>query len=198
MQFILKLSIWNNIIITMKHTKPIFILGLLTIIVLCSFTLEIVTLSFDNIMQVLTGIKPILLKLKIINYKGMIIRSNILALKIKPLLITLLYVGAACITFILTNWKFFIYIILVYIFVKCLLTNFYVKHFKFNNKLNIKNITAIWQQRKNIAPFLIKLFLLMIPIRFFIRICIFTLFNFHNDILCIILLVLLTLPFFWI
>lgn len=87
----------------MKHTKPIFILGLLNIIVLLSFKLEIVTLSFDHIIEVLSAIKPILLKLKIINFQGMILRPNILALNIKPLLIILLYVGAACITFILTN-----------------------------------------------------------------------------------------------
>nr|YP_009364292.1 hypothetical protein [Ophiocordyceps sinensis]ARF03374.1 hypothetical protein [Ophiocordyceps sinensis]QDH07205.1 hypothetical protein [Ophiocordyceps sinensis] len=131
MKNILKLPIWNNIIIMMmKHTKPIFILGLLNIIVLLSFKLEIVTLSFDHIIEVLSAIKPILLKLKIINFQGMILRPNILALNIKPLLIILLYVGAACITFILTNWKLFLYIILAYIFVKCLLTNFYVKHFK--------------------------------------------------------------------
>nr|UEX92730.1 hypothetical protein [Ophiocordyceps lanpingensis] len=197
MKNILKLPIWNNIItMMMKHTKPIFILGLLCIIVLLSFRLEIVTLSFDNIIEVLSAIKSILLELKIINHKGMIIKANILALKIKPLLIILLYIGAACITFILTNWKLFLYIILVYIFVKCLLTNFYVKHFKFN-KFNINNLTVIWQQRKIIAPFLIKLFLLMIPIRLFIRICTLTLFNFNNDILCIILLVLLTLPFIY-
>lgn len=37
----------------------------------------------------------------------------------------------------------------------------------------------------------------MIPIRLFIRICALTLFNFHNDIICIIILVLLTLPFIY-
>lgn len=36
----------------------------------------------------------------------------------------------------------------------------------------------------------------MIPIRFIIRICTLTLFNFKGDIFCIILLVLLSLPFF--
>lgn len=91
---------------------PIFILGLL-----CSFTLEIISLSFDNIVEVLIAI----------NYKGMIIKPSILAFKIKPLFILLLYGGAGCITFIFTNFNLFLYIILVYIFVKCLLTNLVIR-----------------------------------------------------------------------
>lgn len=193
MQFIEKFYI----IIVMKYIKPVFILGLVTLILLSSFTLEIVTLSFDNIMEGLTTLKAILLQLKIINYKGMLITPKILALKIKPLLLILSYLGVACITFIVTNWQLFLYIIVVYIFVKCLVTNFYIKHFKFDVKFNINSITAIWEKRKLVAPFLIKLFLLMIPIRFFIRMCTLTLFNFQADILCIITLVLLTLPFIY-
>lgn len=91
----------------MNNLKYIFILGLLTLIVLCSFTLEIVT--FDNIMEILTAIKAILFQLKIINYKGMIIKPNVLALNIIPLFVILFYILTACITFI------YIYLLFIYL-----------------------------------------------------------------------------------
>lgn len=181
----------NNFIIPwLKYIKPIFVLGLCIIIVWYSFGADIISLSFDNIIEVYSVIKTILWKLNIINSEHMVIKTRILAFNIIPFLIILLYLWVICIAFIITNIKFFLYIILVYIFVKCLLINFYLKHFKLFGT-SILNINKLF--RKKIA--LIISLLLMIPIRFLIRICIFTLYDFHNDILCIIWLVLLTLPF---
>nr|YP_009449460.1 hypothetical protein [Hirsutella vermicola]AQT19610.1 hypothetical protein [Hirsutella vermicola] len=206
----------NNILLILKHEcmysgnafatfadiiyikAPYFITMFIVLtLILFSLALEIITVNFHNIMDVLIVIKSILLKLKIINYNGMIIKPNILALNIIPLLIIIVYMLIACITFIIINWKLFFYIIFVYIFIKCLLTNFYLKHFKSLRigASGLNNIFIIWQKRKIIALFLIKLFLLMIPIRFLIRIFTLTFFNLHNDIISIILLSLLTLPF---
>lgn len=49
----------------------------------------------------------------------------------------------------------------------------------------------MWQNRETIALFLLKTLLLMIPM------CVICLFNFNDDILSVILLVLLCLPFIY-
>lgn len=62
---------------------------------------------------------------------------------------------------------------------------------------NKKTLLNMWQNRETIALFLLKTLLLMIPISIFIRMCVICLFNFNDDILSVILLVLLCLPFIY-
>lgn len=115
------------------------------------------------------------------------------------MLFFLFNVIAVCLTFIFVNWKFWLFIAFAYIFVKCLLTNFYEKHFKFKGKLWDKNlIKIIWQNKEILATFFLKLLLYMIPIRILIKMCAFWLFNNENNTICSsILIILLCLPFIY-
>lgn len=118
---------------------------------------------------------------------------------VKPFLMLLFFVGITCLYFFILNWKLWLFIALVYIFVKCLLTNFYEKHFnfKFKAKLWDKNlINILWKKRKILVIFFLKLLLFMLPIRILLKICAIWLFsNEYNTICSIIFIVLLCLPF---
>lgn len=178
----------------MTIIKNLFLISLVIVIVLSSCTLGVVDISFDT-----SGQNQITLTEVLCIYSSAYKKSaGIYFFKIKIIPI-LIYLHSAAIVFlmpfIIPILKLFFFIILVYVFVKSLLTNFYVKHFKFCKIWNTKFIMAIWEKRKAIAPNFIILLLVMFPVRVFIRMCILVLINFNNDIVCSILIILLSLPF---
>jgi predicted Zn-dependent protease with MMP-like domain len=172
----------------------------ITLIALCiilfSWMFDIVDVSLDNLDIAYKEMKSFLMRIGEVDINNMPKKLYILAFKIRYLVILYFYLIGFVITFVFTNWKLFLYTILVYIFVKCLLTDFFTKHFKFNQSWNI-NYKDIWKQRRNVISFIVKSWLMMLPIRFIIRGTIIVLFNFHDNFISDIFIVLLALPFYY-
>nr|YP_009546944.1 hypothetical protein [Hirsutella thompsonii]AYP41263.1 hypothetical protein [Hirsutella thompsonii] len=165
-------------------------------VIIFSWMVDFVDISFENLDIAYTEMKSFLMKIGEVDINNMPKKQYILAFKIRYLVIISFYLIGFVITFVITNWKFFLYTILVYIFVKCLLTDFFTKHFKFNKSWNI-NYKDIWRRKKSIFSFIVKSWLVMLPIRFLIRGSIIALFHFNNNFISDIFIILLALPFYY-
>lgn len=70
-----------------SNIKNLISFGLLILFVYLSLLTEIVIVSFDNIFETLNLFQYILFKLKIVNFKGFILKLYIGPIKIMPILI---------------------------------------------------------------------------------------------------------------
>ena len=181
-----------------NYVRMLILFIIVITIILLSGLLEIVNINLFSIEHIWKILNVIYYKLNIVNTQGMV-KKTILAFNLIPFLIILFNTLIFFIIFCVLNWRFILYIGLVYIFVRSLLTNFYEKHFKFKGGFSItkdnlkKFIITKCQEIKTIIYFLF----LMIPIRIFIRICGLSLFDFFDNILSTVLLILLSLPFIY-
>lgn len=174
--------------------KSFFLLALGQLIILSIVGLFTIYLVKNNVLD--------------INFKYTIFEDNLKYYQSSKDLCFFIFISYVSLKLLLSwNYKLFIVMILIYIFVYSLYIDFYKKHFEsFRFCINFKKgatllkrsfILLLIYKLKTMALYIFKVFLLILPLRILIRISIFGLLNYNDDIIYHCVIIILPLPFIY-